>query len=250
MLLVRIGKESRLTEVLQAAQKTDFYRTWLHSLDGDPQHTLDLLPHVDIRRFDEAPELFRNPRRGRLAAELAYPIQMPARVVVLGTGFRRSGNIRVMPSWDDADLQNLKADALAAPVAVLRGIAARGRSFDFPLIAFTGPRHGYLTDADRELFWHGFGVPVYEQLTGLDNDVLADECEAHDGLHVRSTDAIFEFRGKELVVSSLSNFVHPVLRLKLGLTGRIEQSLCKCGRPGPRLVDLCPYQRTLCATAG
>lgn len=249
MLLVRIAKESRLSETLQAAQKTDFYRNWLGSMDGDPEHTLDLLPHVDIGHFDEAPDRFRTPHRKRFNAAFVYPIQPAPRVAILADGFRRTTNIRTVPKWGMRDLESLKTDAVAAPVAVLRDIAATGRSFNYPVVAFTGVRHGYLSDADRDLFWRTFGVPVFEQMTGVDNDVVADECEAHNGLHVRNTDAIFEFRGKELVVSSLSNLVHPVLRLALGLTGRIEASLCRCGKPGPRLMDLAPYEKARCAAA-
>lgn len=248
MLLVRLSKEPRpqaaLTEVFHAAQKTDFYRHWLRSLDAEPEHTLDLLPHVDIAHVDENPEQFRNPRRsGRMAAAFSYPIQPVPRVVVLADGFRRGTNVRVMPKFDINAARDWKADAVAAPLAVLRRLAQSGCTFEFPVVAFTGVRYGYMSAADRDHFWRTFGVPVFEQLTGLDNDVLAEECEAHEGLHIRLQDAIFEFRGKELVVSSLSNFVHPVLRLAIGLTGRLEQSMCSCGKPGPRLMDLQPYRR-------
>jgi phenylacetate-coenzyme A ligase PaaK-like adenylate-forming protein len=243
MLLVRIAKESRLSETLQAAQSTDFYRCWLRSLDDDPEHTLDLLPHVDIGHFDEAPDRFRSGRHKRLEAAFIYPIQPAPKISVLAGGFRRAPNLRILSKWTVRDLSHLKTDTVAAPVSILREVAAAGRAFDYPVVAFTGVRHGYLSDADRDFFWRSFRVPVFEQMTGLDNDVIADECEAHDGLHARSSDAIFEFRGKELVVSSLSNLVHPVLRLALGLTGRIEQSLCRCGKPGPRLMDLKPYEK-------
>ena len=35
--------------------------------------------------------------------------------------------------------------------------------------------------------WDAFGVPVFEQCLGLDNELLAMECEAHDGLHLMGT---------------------------------------------------------------
>jgi hypothetical protein len=43
-----------------------------------------------------------------------------------------------------------------------------------------------LTEADRDRLWDAFRVPVFEQIIGEDGELLASECEAHDGLHVES----------------------------------------------------------------
>src|SRR5689334_5409326 len=110
MLLVRIDNEPRLTEVLHAAQKTDFYKTWLRALDDDLERVFDLLPHVDVQRFHESPERFSNPRHSRLAAEFSYPLSPMPRIAVLASGFKRASNIRVMPKWTPRDLAALKAD--------------------------------------------------------------------------------------------------------------------------------------------
>ena len=58
-----------------------------------------------------------------------------------------------------------------------------------PLIILTGPRYGLLTEEDRDLIWRRWGVPVYEFLTDATGTVIASECDAHEGLHVHSSNA-------------------------------------------------------------
>ena len=65
-----------------------------------------------------------------------------------------------------------------------------------------------LTAADREFFWKTFGVPVFEQLLSTGNELIAMECDAHDGLHL-----VGEFKD-----------------LKAGI------SACPCGNPAPRMA--------------
>jgi hypothetical protein len=40
-----------------------------------------------------------------------------------------------------------------------------------------------VTEAQRDWLWRRFRVPVFEQIIGPDGELLAAECEAHDGLH-------------------------------------------------------------------
>jgi phenylacetate-CoA ligase len=116
-------------------------------------------------------------------------------------------------------------------------MARTGPRLTHSLVAFVGPEFGALTSEDRDLLWTRFGVPVYEQLRGLGRELLASECDAHEGLHVREEDAIFE-EGDELLVTSLRNLSTPVLRLRTGLRASITTKLCGCGETGRRLIDL------------
>lgn len=97
------------------------------------------------------------------------------------------------------------------------------------------------------LFWRVFEAPVFEQLLGLAGELMAWECEAHDGLHIRTEEAVFELVPEggepELLMTSLVNLRQPTLRLATGLTASIENSCCACGKPGPRLV--CMRSRSL-----
>jgi hypothetical protein len=59
--------------------------------------------------------------------------------------------------------------------------------------------------------WQAFRVPVFEQIIGRAGELLAAECDAHDGLHVLSP--------------------------KLDVEGkRIDVSPCACGRKTSRLM--------------
>ena len=55
---------------------------------------------------------------------------------------------------------------------------------EFAVVVLTGPRFGALTDHDRDLIWRRWGVPVYEYLTDSTGELIARECDAHEGLHV------------------------------------------------------------------
>jgi hypothetical protein len=43
-----------------------------------------------------------------------------------------------------------------------------------------------LTEARRDLLWRAFRVPVFEQIVSANGELLAAECEAHDGCHIES----------------------------------------------------------------
>jgi hypothetical protein len=89
------------------------------------------------------------------------------------------------------------------------GTGARVQRAVFPLLSPTSP---FLEDRLREALWEHFHVPVYSLLVDGRDEVVGYECEAQEGLHLREDYAA---------------------RL---LFGRVESSLCECGRPGPRLL--------------
>ena len=237
-------QETGLRPLLEAAQRTEFYGTWLETIATPLSRCLDLLPHVECRHFDENREAFRNPRSGRLRQpEFRYPLQPSPKILMLLEGFQRSGSVRNVFDLDPSGVAGSKADTLAAPVSVLRSMAGIAGPQRYPIVAFTGVRHGTLTEADRELFWKSFRVPVFEQFLGLSNELVAEECEAHDGLHVREEETIIELRGGELVFTPLSALAYPVLRIATGCTARPERSLCACGRAGLRLMEIVPVAK-------
>jgi phenylacetate-CoA ligase len=119
----------------------------------------------------------------------------------------------------------------------------------YPITAFTGPCHGVLSESDRDLLWDAFGVPVYEQFLGLGNELLAQDCDVHEGLHIEDDCARFDACDYELTLTSLTNLAYPVLRLATGLRARIEQDVCACGRSGLKLYDLTALPQTLAAIA-
>jgi hypothetical protein len=86
--------------------------------------------------------------------------------------------------------------------------ARAGRAV-FPLRQASDP---FLSERERDALWDLFEVPVYSLLIDRKGAVIACECEAQNGLHIRDP------RGGGLPF------------------GRLETSLCECGRPGPRLM--------------
>jgi len=76
-----------------------------------------------------------------------------------------------------------------------------------------------LSMEERAWLWRAFRVPVFEQIIGPDGELLAAECEAHDGLHI------------EIPGLSWSGY-------------QLEMSPCGCGRKTPRLQPGMPAERT------
>ncbi len=242
-------QETGLRTLLSAAQRTEFYSAWLPEISSPLTRCLDLLPHVEFRNFDENRGAFRNPGVGKgQNPEFRYPLQPAPKILMLLEGFQRKGMMRNVFDLDPSDLAGGKADTLAAPVNVLREMANMAGPQRYPVVAFTGVRHGLLSQADRDLFWKAYRVPVFEQFLGIGNERIAEECEAHDGLHVIEDEVIIERRAGELVFTPLNGLAYPVLRIAAGCTTRPERSLCPCGRAGLRLMDVAPMVKARSAT--
>jgi len=82
-------------------------------------------------------------------------------------------------------------------------------SLNHALIVLDRPSWPRLTEADRNAFWRAFRVPVFEQIIAPNGQLLAGECEAHDGLHIEA----------------------PGLRLTQDM---LDSTPCPCGRRIPR----------------
>jgi hypothetical protein len=80
------------------------------------------------------------------------------------------------------------------------------------VFALKGAAEPFLTGRERDRLWTLYQVPIYALLVDGDGSVVAFECEAQDGLHLKE------------------GYADGVL------FGRVESKLCECGRPGPRLV--------------
>ena len=94
------------------------------------------------------------------------------------------------------------------------------------------------SDTARDSLWRAFELPVFEELTGSEGELLAAECEAHSGFHLATDSAIFEAWYGELVVTSLLAVRYPVLRLRTGWVGAIDRCACPCGEPATRFVPV------------
>ena len=147
-------------------------------------------------------------RRRKEGARFVHPMDPMPRTAILAPGFRETKLARVFPTgWNEA-ANRFQPTSIAGPPEQLRRLARQGVRPQHSVIALTYDGQEALTPADRELFWKTFGVPVFEQLLSAGNELIAMECDAHDGLHL------------------VGDFQH----LKAG------RSTCACGNPAPRMA--------------
>lgn len=214
-------RAAKLQSALAAASRTAFYGRRLKNVSGRPLGTpypfeiLRNLPPVTLQTFIENRDQFTNARARPAAAR-------PESVHLVPNGWRgRLGFAIEAIAGPQADLARLAARIHAGEPAPGRG-ARR-------LLVYTKLGEPLLDSTLRDRLWQAFELPVFEQLHGFDGELLASECEAHEGMHLETESAIFEALDGALVVTSLLGLRHPVLRLRTGLAGAIERRTCPCG---------------------
>jgi hypothetical protein len=147
-------------------------------------------------------------RRRRAGARFVHPMDPMPRTAILAPGFQETKLARVFPAgWNEA-ASRFQPTSIAGPPEQLRRIARQGLEPQHSVVAFTYEGQEGLTSADRELFWKTFGVPLFEQLLSAGNELIAMECDAHDGLHL---------------VGDFENL-------------RAGRSVCSCANPAPRMA--------------
>lgn len=209
---------------------------------------------VELEEFAHCLADFRNPKMPPFPqAQLRAPWAGARRnTVAIGPWFRLERDVRVLRHPSCHNLMEAEPAALAAPVNILRGVAeavAEGRlrlpTLRFGVIAWLGVGRELLTDRDRERFWEVFETPVFAQFRGFAGELLAEECECAEGLHVAGEAGRFEPRedSEELLLTSYASLRHPVIRLATRFAGWVDERPCPCGRPGPMLRELAPYRR-------
>ncbi len=213
----------RLQAVLLAARQTGFYsrrlKTGLFRLDA--AEALASLPPVTLRMFFDNREQFTN-------ASVRPASQSMDRVQALPDGWRaRLGFPAQAIAGPKGELAQLAGDSGVRP-ARFRG-ARR-------VIAYTKLGDPLLSNEHRDRMWRAFELPVFEQLRGLDGELLGAECEAHDGLHLETESAIFEILEGELLVTSLLDLRYPIMRLRTSLCGTIDRRACACGAASARFL--------------
>ena len=98
-------------------------------------------------------------------------------------------------------------------------------------------------DASRDLVRRAFGAPLFNAYGSREFMSLAAECEAQDGLHINSENALIETEypdehaASELLVTDLHNYATPFLRYRIGDLGMMQApSACSCGRGLPKVA--------------
>ncbi len=234
-------RQRRLERALRAAREVPYYQTRLSQLNSWAD-----APRLPLDHFLSDPAAFYRHSAEKRSPVVKLPVADACRVAVLGAGFEESGPVRVFRYDSPQELAEYGPDAIAGPMDRIRKTALDVRAgrlklpaLERAVVVFTGLRDGMLEPGDRELFWQAFRVPVYEQLQGFHREALATECDAHEGLHVETSNALFELDSEEhLLLTGLACSAYAVVRLVTGFSARVEEGLCGCGWTGPRLLGL------------
>jgi hypothetical protein len=264
-------RQARFRSVLLAALNTRYYGPVLRSAGlGTPEEigrlnsieeTLARIPRAEPGYVKLASGAAIN--RAAPAAgprELFWPLPPARRTAVLAPGFRMRKGLRTFNGTRAPRFTFWTPEALAGPVAALQRLAdqvedrwRRMPALSHSVLAFVLLRQGFLSEETRDRFWRVFRVPVFGQIFGLSGELLAWECEAHEGYHIDEDRAVIEIDHhlgqSELLVTSLAGLWQPAIRLATGLAAGIEHSPCGCGRDGPRLVDVRRKSRQMIAAA-
>jgi hypothetical protein len=215
----------RFRKILKSAQRTPFYRHALRTAGLDTARAVR-----ELTRVEDALE--------RLSVVEADSFPGRVRVRCLS----RSSLHNPLPGKASIQFATETNDRL---VAILAGTVPSLISLpstvqvERALIVLTGLREGGLTDSERDRLWDRFGVPVFEQYLGLDGELIARECEAHEGLHIVERNAVLEEGcDGDLVFTSLTDMELPTLRLRTGFVGEIRAGECACGGLQPRIMGL------------
>lgn len=104
----------------------------------------------------------------------------------------------------------LGARTVAAPLQTLLRVGQFAWRPEYPIVVLSS-ESALLSEDEREQLWRLYEVPVFEQVVGAGGQLLAAECEAHDGLHLYASLAIPGFE--------------------------VLESLCGCGKFGNKLLN-------------
>ena len=154
-----------------------------------------------------------------------HPMDPAPRTAVLAACFRQTRlrpnyPVRVFPEGWSEEASKFVPAAIAASREQLFTLAAGDRPpvLTHALIALAGPADPILSIAERERLWQAFRVPIFGQIIGPNGELLAAECEAHDGLHI------------EVPGLPWDGF-------------QVDMSPCGCGCKTPRLTLAKPVER-------
>lgn len=109
----------------------------------------------------------------------------------------------------------------------------------FQVYESTGER---LFDFQRKKIEEIFGCKVFNRYGNAEFGVIAYECKEHDGMHVQSDIVYVETPSidgvNEIVVTTLTNEMMPLIRYRTGDLGVVISERCKCGLPYPRIINM------------
>jgi hypothetical protein len=138
---------------------------------------------------------------------------------------------REIPSYAPQVLIGRPSDLVRVAEHIFRGVWDLS-CVDSRVIALTLIGEAPLPDAQRDLIWRAFRVPVYEALADQEAGILASECEAFEGWHVVHPKLRFDLQSGRIVFQR-NGFAGSAV--PTGLTADGLDGMCACGEDAPLL---------------
>jgi hypothetical protein len=189
-----------------------------------------------------------SPRAKALRPGFRTPVSSDA-ITIVGAPLDTGKGLTVLSAsqWQRLHLSRVKLLAATPPVlrqvvaCVECSLLAMPRLSD-AIVVFNTVEQGILQSGEREMLWRCFGLPVYEQWLGLEGELLAWECEAHQGLHVNESALEWELRGGQILASSLVARRCVTRNLETGWAAEVDTRPCLCSETSPRFLRLRAWQ--------
>ncbi len=125
---------------------------------------------------------------GAGSCHFRYPLIPCPRVAVFSRlHVSATSQVQVFAPGTLVDLVKLRFETAAGSPSQLLSLCQTNWEPLMPLAAFTSEDLGFLDAEKRWQLWNRFEIPVYEQWIDYLGEVIAEECDAHDGLHLRGT---------------------------------------------------------------
>lgn len=238
-----LSSEILFQRLISSALETPYYnRPGKRELLEAAQSWEDL-PTTSLREYWQHHSQFINPHRLPPRRNLRLPFESTGVTLVGGPDALESPRSHRAEHWWKLNMSETRL--LAAPPSVLRRITAAVLAgeltlpkLDDAIVVLNSITDGALYSGERDLLWQVFGVPIFEQWIGFDGELIAWECDAHDGLHLNSPQVHLEANSDGFRLTSWDARRTPVLRLDCGFRTELSQEPCRCGHPSPLLLGL------------
>jgi len=181
----------------------------------------------------------RKVRRNSPAIPLPFPVSSTLRLAQLSPG-PKFENVEplVLKRW--SDLQAFEPNIVVGTLTEMKRLmdyvtagTLDTACIDRALVILTLFGAKPLNDVARVALWQSFGVPIFELYLGLDQTLLAAECEAHEGWHLAPGIEPMTLDSGELILDGAGNS-----GLRTGLRASVDEATCPCGLTSPRVLDI------------
>lgn len=181
--------------------------------------------------------------RARAAASrtLPFPAAPHLRLALVGE-FGCFPGTATYPQERWRDLIPYRPDVIAGEPAILGNLAEyvfhgawKNPSVNTAIFALIAIGQNPMPDNQRLRIWRAFRVPVYELLIDADEGILASECEAYEGWHLRHPQLRFDLRSGKILFQKHGLWESP---LPTGLTADGLDGICACGGEAPLLRNV------------